>query len=380
MNKLYSRFRDDCLDLFKSESERLKIDFDAEKDYDKWQLSDIISGGERDLDKAQDWYALVSTELKELWGSGDPKDQKDLNEGYKLIATLISNKKGGPLHFNESDIESTIKNIVRVDQRCSEYCDQHFTFYRPQYGGMVVGEGGKNTINLRIDDAYLKYEAFFGASLSTFCHLLRNVCNPEVGFLSRMILSRSLLEVAIHNLFIIRKLNGIAKRVEKFGIEKSITEIELFKKQFLKGMFGTKSPEMGEGTPDPYHVFKCMDSLKKANVGKITYDKLFKFYEHLCDYTHPNYLMRTVLCEIGPAKGDYFSYQVFIDKSFEGKEKAPKIFHYLLNAINISAEIIETAFTEKEETRLLLNTKNLENKETFSFNKATGRPREQTRD
>jgi len=90
---------------------------------------------------------------------------------------------------------------------------------------------------------------------------------------------------------------------------------------------------------------------------------------------HPNYLMRDVLCEIGSARGDYFSYQVFIDEDFKGNRKAPQIFHYSMSAIDISIRIIETAFEEKEETRQLLNAKNLENKDGFKFNGVTGRER-----
>lgn len=376
LEDLYRNFNTYCIELFEAENERLKVEFDESKNYDKWEISTLISNAERDIDKTQEWLKLASSKLKELWGGGDTEDQNAINEGYKLIATLISERKGGPLQFDKTDINDLTKEIEKLDKRCQEYCDNRFTFFRPQYGNIVVGEEGSNTINLRIDDAYLKYEAFFGASLSTFCHLLRNVCNSDNGFLSRMILSRSLIEVAIHNLFIIRKLNSIANRIEKVNADKAIEEIELFKNHFLKGMFGTKSPELPDGTPDPYHIFTCLDALKKKDANGITHDDLKEFYEHLCDFTHPNFLMRNVMCEIGPAQGDYFSYQVFIDKSFEGKERAPRIFHYLLTALRYSIELIKVSFDEKEQTRQLLNKKNLENKGQFHYNKTTGTKRE----
>jgi len=376
MKDIYIKFQEDCLNLFKEEQERLKIDFDPTKQYSLEELSDLISYTERDHNKIQEWLKYAGDQLRELWQDGDPPNQEGINEGYKLLATKISERKGGPLHFDESNIESIAKKANQFDERCENYCNQRFTFYRPEFGNKIVGEDGNNTINLRIDDAYLKYEAFFGASLSTFCHLLRNVCKSEIGFLSRMILSRALIEVSIHNLFVIRKLNGISNRIEKIEPDKAIEEIELFKNHFLRGMFGTKSPETSDEFPDPYNIFTCMDGFKKEPLGELTHEKLLHFYEHLCDYTHPNYLMRNVLSEVGPAKGDYFSYEVFIDKTFEGKQKAPQIFHYLLQAIDISIEILEASFVTKEETRKLLDKKNVSNKEKYQSNWITGRARE----
>lgn len=375
MKKHYEIFKTESQELIASELERFKVDFDDAKDYTKEELSDVIVRAEKDHQKLSGWLKDAGDQLREFWKGGDPPNQKAINEGYHLIQKMISERKGTKPSLTIEKIEEISEFAFEIDQRIEKYCSHRFTYYRPQFGEMEISGAKENTLNLRINDSFLKYEAFFAASSATFIHLLRNTCNTSVGLLSRLILSRSLIESAIHNIFIILKLNGIANRIKAKQTETSIEEIELFNNQFLKGMYGSKSPIAGSDAPIPYNILTCLECFKKSPIDFFTYEFLIEFYGHLCDFTHPNYLMRYTLSSIKPARGDYFSYEVEIDKSFEGKSKAPQLIETLINTISYSLILIDRSFQLIEETRELLNTKNQDifgDKKRKRFNMITG--------
>lgn len=375
MKEHYKTFKKESLELIASELERLRVEFDEDKEYSKDELSELIVRAEKDHQKLSEWLKEAGDQLRELWNGGDPPDQKAINDGYHLIQKSISARKGSKPEITIEKVEEISEFAFDIDNRVEKYCGHRFTYYRPQFGGMEISRALENTLNLRINDSFLKYEAFFAASSATFLHLLRNTCSTSVGLLSRLILSRSLFETAIHNYFIIFKLNAIAIRIKTKQTEKSIEEIELFNNQFLKGMYGSKSPVVGPEAPIPYNILTCIECLKKNPIAFLTYEFANEFYGHLCDFTHPNYLMRYALSNVEPAKGDYFSYEIVIDKSFEGKSKAPQLIETLLNTIYYSLILINESFQMIEETRELLNNKN---QETFGddsnkkFNMITG--------
>jgi len=351
MQEYYNKFKESLHKLYNEEEERLKVQFEEDKNYTEFDLSDLISYAERDIDKAGDWYQEVSKDLRELWnGEGSPADQEEINKAYKLIATKISNRKGGPLNFEVKEIDELIDLLIDFDQEFSKVLKYKFTFLKSQFATKVVGLDGDTTINLRIDNATSKCWSFFGSSLASFVHLLRNCCNAEIGLLSRLILSRALFEIAIHNIFITRKLERITNQIEGISDEEAIQKLELFNNHFLRGMFGTKSPETDGSFPNPFNILTCIQEIEKRNIGEFDYETINDFYSHLCDYAHPNYLMRNLICEVGPAKGDYFSHEVFVDKEATGDFNASKIFHYLLEAINYSTKILKTSYEEMNVT------------------------------
>jgi len=351
MEEHYIKFRDSLYELFNLEKERLKVEFEEGKNYTESELSDIISYAEKDLYKASEWFQEVSKDLRELWnGESSAANQDELNAAYKLIATKISIRKGGPLKFEPKEIDNLTKLIIEFDKEFSTVLKCRFTFLRSQFSSKVVGLDGDTTINLRIEDAISKCWSFFGSSLASFIHLLRNCSNSNTGLLSRLILSRALFEIAIHNIYITRKLKRITIQIEGITDDKSIEKLELFNNHFLSGMFGSKSPETDGNFPNPFNILTCIKEIQKESIGEYNFEIINEFYSHLCDYAHPNYLMRNSICEVGPAKGDAFSYEVFIDKEATGDFNANKIFHYLLQAINYSVEIFKTSFDEMNET------------------------------
>lgn len=236
---LYKKFETEALGLLIREEQRLLINFNFEKDYSEEELSDLLVSAEKDVDKLGIWLDELKWRLRAIWNAGSPPNQESLNIAYFMLASVICERKGGPLEINEQRIKKLTIDITNIDKICTSYCRQRFMFYKPQFGEKVVP---KNTINLRVDDTFLKFRAFFAASLSSYIHILRNVCDSNGGFLSRMILARALLEVAIHNLFVVRKLLKIAKQVETEDEKKSIENLERFRNVFYRGMFGTKSP------------------------------------------------------------------------------------------------------------------------------------------
>lgn len=351
MKEHYSKFKDSVYALFSEEEERLKIEFDEGRDYTEIELSSIIGLGERDLDKAEEWYQEVSEELRELWkGQGSPENQNDINEAYKLIATKISIRKGGPLKFGIKEIDELIESIVDFDDEFDKILNQRFTFLKNQFASKIVGLDGDTTINLRIDNATSKCRSFFGSSLASFLHILRSCTTSEIGLLSRLMLSRALFEIAIHNIYITRKLKRITDQIKDKSDAEAIEKLELFNNHFLRGMFGTKSPETDAAFPNPFNILTCIQEVEKENIGAFDYETLNNFYAHLCDYAHPNYLMRNLICEIGPAKGDYFSYEVFVDKEATGNFNASRMFHYLLQSLNYSIRIFKQSSEEMKIT------------------------------
>lgn len=351
MEKHYLNFKESVYTLFSEEKERLKVEFEEGRDYTEMELSSIISLAEKDLDKAGEWYKEVSKDLRKLWkGEGSPADQNDINEAYKLIATKISIRKGGPLNFKLEDIDALIELLIDFDSEFDKLLKQRFTFLKNQFAPLIVGLDGDTTINLRIDNATSKCRSFFGSSLASFLHILRSCTNPEIGLLSRLMLSRALFEIAIHNIYITRKLKRITNQIKGRSNAEAIEKLELFNNHFLRGMFGTKSPETDETFPNPFNILTCIQEVEKENIGQFDYETLNYFYAHLCDYAHPNYLMRNLICEVGPAKGDYFSYEVFVDKDATGNFNASQIFHYLLQSLNISINIFKQSSEEMKTT------------------------------
>lgn len=365
---LYENFKSDALSLLSQEAERLSLDFNFEKDYSKEELSELLVSPEKDIEKLRIWLDEVKWRLRALWNGGDPPNQDALNTAYFMLSTLICERKGGPLAIDEQKIKALSVDLSDIDKRCAIFCRQRFTFYKPRYGEKVVP---KNTINLRIDDTFLKFRAFFAASISSFIHILRNVCDADVGFLSRMILSRSLLEVAIHNLFVVRKLHSIAKQIGNENENRSIEILERFRNVFYRGMFGTTSPLEPTSTDKPYNILTCLQFLEKEPINDLPYKKLSENYEHLCDFTHPNLLMRRSLSDIVSAKGDVFCDEVLIDITHKGKSKSPENLKHLVTSLECCVILMNTAFTEKAQLRQLLDEKSLSNKDEHHFNKVT---------
>jgi len=375
MEKLYKAFLQESQEFLKQEIERLSYEFDPKKDYTENDLLNLFYGERhKDLIGAQIWNQLVTKTLTKRWGSLNPPNQQGINIAYLDLLKLKSSRKGTLPNFNTKDLEHLFELIKKIDKFSLHYCSQKITFLQPQYGMINIGDN-EATLIIRIDDTYLKCETFFSASLATFTHLLRNICNPKGGILSRIILSRTLLEVSIHNLFIIRKLHGIVYRIRNKEIAKSIKELNLFANQFSKGMFGSKSPQIEDNSPIPYNIMSCFECLKKKPVEHITYEYTINLYDHLCDFAHPNYLMRNMLMDIEAARGDYFSYELLIDKSFEGRIKGGEFFECLIESIKSSIFIIKQASKEKEQIRIILNEKAKKYKKVyneFSFNDVTG--------
>jgi len=354
MDKHYLNFKESVYALFSEEKERLKVEFEEGRDYTEMELSSIISSitlAEEDPDKAGEWIKEVLRELRELWkGEGSPADQNEINEAYKLIATKISIRKGGPINFKLEDIDALIELLIDFDSEFDKLLKQRFRFLKNQFASRIVGLDGDTTINLRINNATSKCWSFFGSSLASFLHMLRSCTNPEIGLLSRLMLSRALFEIAIHNIYIIRKLKRITNQIKGKSDAEAIEKLELFNNHFLRGMFGSKSPETGEAFPNPFNILTCIQEVEKENIGEFDFKTLNDFYSHLCDYAHPNYLMRNLICEVGPAKGDYFSYEVFVDKNATGNFNASRMFHYLLQSLNIS---IKTFKKSSEEMKII---------------------------
>lgn len=376
VNDHYRSFFEECIDLFHSENERLKVRYDSNKNYSEKDLSDLISNSSPDdFIYAPEWYSQISDELEKVWGGRSPKGQSDLNEAYKLLAIKVSERDGGPLYFEEKDIIYLTGKMCDVDDRCEAYCKHRFTFFRPDLGAMNIGDDKEKTLNLRIDDACLKYEALFGANIATFCHLLRSVCKPSVGMLSRIILSRSLLELVLHTYYISRRIHAISLKIISLSAEKSIEELNVFKNQFIKGLFGNSTLNINSESPKPYNILTCMQIIESDAEMECTYEEVEKTYGILSDFSHPKFAMRSSVIGLGPAPGDYFSYELSVDQAFTGDGRSAEVFHHLLNSINISIKIISRSFDLKESTRIKLNEKNLQYRTSLQFNQITDNPR-----
>lgn len=370
-HELYKKFETEALGLLVEEEQRLSLNFSFEKDYSEEELSDLIVSVEKDIDKLAIWLDEVKWRLRALWNAGNPPNQEYLNTAYFMLSSVICERNGGPLDINQQRIKKLIKDISDLDDKCTSFCRRRFMFFKPRFGEKVVP---KNTINLRIDDTFLKFQAFFAASLSSFIHLSRNVCDSRSGFLSRMILARSLLEVAIHNLFVVRKLHKIAKGIGNENEGKSIESLERFRNVFYRGMFGTTSPLISGSDDKPFNILTCLQFLEKETIDNLPYITLSQTYEHLCDFTHPNLLMRNALSEVVSAKGDVFCDEVLIDIAHTGAEKSPQNLKYLIYALECCVVVMKTAFLETTQIRKLLNEKNLLNKENGQFNAVTSNP------
>jgi len=178
----------------------------------------------------------------------------------------------------------------------------------------------------------------------------------------------------MHTFYLSRRINDISSRIKDFPADKSIRELEIFRNQFVKGLFGNSTLNVDPDGPKPYNILTCMQILKSDSGWDFTFEEIEKIYGILSDFAHPNFAMRSSVVGLGPAPGDYFSYEVFIDQAFAGDSRSPEIFHHLLNAIEISVQLINGAYGLKEVTREALNKKTFNTKRHSSSIKLLALP------
>lgn len=259
------------------------------------------------------------------------------------------------------------ESISLTDDKISRFCEGKFTFLRPNFGNKSVGS---NTVNLRIDDAYLRLEAIVALNLATANHLLRESCNPKTSFLLRLIAARTLLEVLFACLYVVSILKKLAVDIEHSNDLDVVNKIEEKRDLLSRAMLGSRSPYTSDEFPNGIHIDDCRRYLKKMNTID-NFEDLENLYDHLCDYTHPNYSMKSIFSEVLPASGDNFSYEIKIDPTFSGIEKSQAHFHHLMNSLEFSAGLVDRILEDKELAKAAFNRRNVKNKNKYAFNSVT---------
>ncbi len=355
----YDEFEADSLALYRESSELRALQFDPNKDYTQQQLTDAIFEFVGDGRNMSDRYAIISEAIFSKIES-EPT-QSELNQMYRGVQELLQSEKGSGPVYDEGQI-SQIANAARsLDAFITSYLEASFAFYKPEYGNILFEANPSASLNLLINDSYLKFECFIATSLATLGHLLREVCNPAQGFLARVILGRSLFESAIHQLFLTRKFSSLAVCIEKKDFAASHNELSRFREMFARGMCGTGSPYVPTADPSkPFNILSCMECLDKNEAFWVTPKLAKEFYSHLCDFAHPNLGMRSLFFEFGAVPGDFYSVAIKIDRSMHGRLHAATQNDILLRCVSIVHTVIECALDEKETTRHLLNQKNVQ--------------------
>ena len=377
LNKIYEEFESDALSLYETETTRISLKFDPAANYTQDQLMDAMREfAGNDIESTGERYTHLSTILPDTVGQNPTQDE--LNKMYRLVQEEIQRQeRDGPL-YGIDDIKRVANSAKELDEIISSYLSETFTFYKPRFSKIEFENDPGSSLNLLINDSYLKFECFIGTSLATLGHVLREVCNPRQGFLSRVILARTLFEIALHQLFLVRKLLSLTVRVKSKEIRTSYDEFLSFGNLFARGMYGSKSPYRQNHTnsADPYNIRTCIECLKNP-AGELTIEEAKDFYGHLCDFAHPNLGMRSLLFELQQSKGDYFSTEVKIDRSLECRQHVAYQNDVILHCVEIVHTLISCALREKETVRENMNDKNIQTfgEGNIRFNSITSRKR-----
>lgn len=376
MTNIYDDFESNAIDLYEREIERVSLKFDPERDYPMDELMDAMGqyAGNEIEKTGQRYLKLVELLPKNI--SAEPT-QAEINRMYEIVQRQIHKEVGKKPYFAHEEIAELAEQARKLDSFITDYLDQSFGFYKPIYGNRSYTDNSDASLNLLVNDSYLKFECFFATSLASLAHMLRQVCDINQGFIARIILARSMFEIALHQLFIVRRVRSLTERTKNLSKEKCFDEFLAIKNIFSRGMWGTKSPfcPSQDNRVDPYNILTCFDCLKRP-AGELNREYAENYYAHLCDFAHPNLGMRSLLFDLRPMPGDYFSTEIDIDRSLTCRQHVASQNDMILHAVEITYVLIETALEEKEIVRENMNDRNLKIFDgKIRFNKITNQKR-----
>lgn len=292
---------------------------------------------EKDYTLSSDWSKKVIASLNRFRGKAeDDFSVEDTDQMFEILSELILEKRGGlPKYFIQSTRSVSIR-AAELDVSFSDFLNGRFAIHKPNYGAVKYVEAPNMDMRLRGVDTSEKFTAFTAVSIATYLHTQRFVCNPDNGFLSRLIIARAMIETMSQNRYVSLRLLALCKRIENWGVGKAATELDQFRKQFFKAMYGSRSSRFNTDF-DPYNSMTCIEKLPDLELWSA--DAVLEFYEHLCDYTHPNFGMRSVLFGEHPTRAGYFHNEIVIPPN-----PGDSILHYRDSQILIETLDICTAY------------------------------------
>lgn len=346
--------------------------FDCEKDYSLDDVTELNHSLYRGIgvQETADIAARALEIARSIYPSDREPTQAELNELYGAIAALKLERLEAPPQTPLDDIQTLVNKLDSVDSDVCEYLAGQFVFYSD--GFTFKNEDlPDRTLNFVVNDSFLKFECFFAAASAATLHLMREVAENGRGFLARVVLSRSMLECALQLHFVTKKFLGLASRIENKQSKTSLQEFEMFPLMFQKAMFGSSNPDNPD-LEDPYHINSCLDALPSDVDSTIDQARVKHLYDQLCDYTHPNFGLRSVLIDFKQNPSDYFTTMTVIDESLSGQMKRSRLIDLVPAAYLPTVGLFEASFQMLEEIRERLNGANVQAfGDATRFNKVT---------
>lgn len=350
--------------LYEIQEKIISVQHDASLDYSETDIHDALSVCMSAAIESGEDLTKLSHDLELIQEQCKTNHSIDLNLFHEKIQTYTALKKGKSLLYKPDELRSIIDEINSIDERIVQFSQRRLHFFKPQFSQVRYSDRDSSNVSLLIHDTQMKLACFMGASFASSLHLIRDNTNLHTGFLSRVILSRSLLESCVHQLFVLRKINKLLSRIRNSEPKKTASELDLIPSLLQKSMYGTASPiHDTDQTVPGHHINKCIGTLDEP-VNRISKHIFEEHYAHLCDFTHPNLGMRALMLDILPnAPGDYFCSAVKIAPDFGFSCKDPTQSDLLIRSLYMASTLLTESFNIYRDVQSQLTEKEQNNRE-----------------